>query len=35
VAFADGRRVPTAVVGGLVEFTLNTRRGAPADWAVT
>jgi hypothetical protein len=35
VAFANGRRVPSSAVGGLVEFTLHTRQGEPADWAVT
>jgi len=33
-AYANGQRVPSTVVGGLVRFTLHTRAGAPADWAV-
>jgi hypothetical protein len=35
VAWANGQRVPSTVVGGLVQFTLPTRAGQPADWAVT
>ena len=35
VAWADGRRVPSTVVDGLVQFTLPTRADGPADWAVT
>ena len=34
VAFAEGRRVRSRIVGGLVQFTLRARAGAPADWAV-
>jgi hypothetical protein len=35
VAYANGERVPSTVVGGLVQFTLPTHSGQPADWAVT
>ena len=35
VAYAGGSRVPDTVVGGLVQFTLPTRSGHPADWAVS
>jgi hypothetical protein len=35
VAYADGQQVPATVVGGLVQFTLPTRAGRAADWAVT
>lgn len=35
VAYADGQRVTSIVSGGLVQFTLPTRPGRPADWAVT
>jgi hypothetical protein len=35
VAYADGRRVPSTVANGLVEFMLRTQGGRPADWAVT
>jgi hypothetical protein len=35
VAYAGGSRVPDTVVGGLVQFTLATKAGRPADWAVT
>jgi hypothetical protein len=35
VAFADGRQVPATVVDGLVQFTLRTRAGRAADWAVS
>jgi hypothetical protein len=35
VAYAGGSRVPDTVVGGLVQFTLPTRAGHPADWAVS
>jgi hypothetical protein len=35
VAWANGRRVASSVVGGLVEFTLPTRPSTPADWSVT
>jgi hypothetical protein len=35
VAYAGGSRVPDAVVGGLVQFTLPTRAGHAADWAVS
>jgi Glycosyl hydrolase 36 superfamily, catalytic domain/Glycosyltransferase family 36 len=34
VAFADGRRVASAVRHGMVVFTLAVRAGRPADWAV-
>jgi hypothetical protein len=34
VAYANGSIVPSSVVGGLVQFTLSTRQGHPADWAV-
>jgi hypothetical protein len=34
VAYAGGSRVPATVVGGLVQFTLPTKPGRPADWAV-
>jgi hypothetical protein len=35
VAYANGHRVTSAVVGGLVQFVLGTRAGRAADWAVT
>jgi hypothetical protein len=35
VAYAAGVQVPSTVVDGLVEFTLNTRAGHAADWAVS
>jgi hypothetical protein len=35
VAYAGGSRVPDTVVGGLVQFTLLTKAGRPADWAVS
>jgi hypothetical protein len=35
VAYANGQRVASTVVDGLVQFTLPTRSGVPADWAVT
>jgi len=35
VAYAGKKQVPSAVVGGLVQFTLKTRAGKPADWAVS
>jgi hypothetical protein len=35
VAYAGGSRVPDTVVGGLVQFTLPTRAGHAADWAVS
>ena len=35
VAYAGGARVPDTVVGGLVQFTLPTRPGHAADWAVS
>jgi cellobiose phosphorylase len=35
VAYAGGSRVSDTVVGGLVRFTLATRPGHPADWAVS
>ena len=35
VAWANGRRVASTVAGGLVQFTLPTRPGVPADWALT
>ena len=35
VAYAGNARVPATVVGGLVQFTLPTRAGHPADWAVS
>ena len=35
VAWANGRQVPSTVVGGLVQFTLGAAAGRPADWAVT
>ncbi|HEV7584780.1 MAG TPA: hypothetical protein VGO14_03270 [Solirubrobacteraceae bacterium] len=35
VAYAGGARVPDTVVGGLVQFTLTTKAGRPADWAVS
>jgi hypothetical protein len=35
VAFVNGHRVRSAVAGGLVQFTLRTTNGRPADWAVT
>jgi hypothetical protein len=34
VAYANGQRVPSTVVDGLVRFTLATRPGEPGDWAV-
>jgi hypothetical protein len=34
VAFADGHQVSSRVVGGLVQFTLLTRPGVAANWAV-
>ena len=30
-----GWNVPATVVGGLVQFTLSTKAGRPADWAVS
>ncbi len=35
VAFANGAQVPHTVSGGLVQFTLQTTAGQPADWAVS
>jgi hypothetical protein len=35
VAYAGGSQVPDTVVGGLVQFTLATKAGRPADWAVS
>ena len=35
IAWANGAQVPDAVVGGLVQFTLSTKAGAAADWAVS
>jgi hypothetical protein len=35
IAYADGQQVRSTVVGGLVRFTLVTRAGRTADWAVT
>jgi hypothetical protein len=35
VAYAGGARVPDTVVAGLVQFTLPTRPGRRADWAVS
>ena len=35
VAYANGRRVESAIVGGLVQFTLQIEGGKAADWAVT
>ncbi|HEY2398510.1 MAG TPA: hypothetical protein VGH78_05905 [Solirubrobacteraceae bacterium] len=35
VAYAGGSPVPATVVGGLVQFTLPTKAGRPADWAVS
>jgi hypothetical protein len=35
VAWANGRKVPSIVTGGLVQFTLPIAAGEPADWAVT
>jgi hypothetical protein len=35
VAHAGGSRVPATVVAGLVQFTLATKAGHPADWAVS
>lgn len=34
IAFANGRRASTRVVGGLVQFTLPSTAGVPANWAV-
>jgi hypothetical protein len=34
-AYADGRPVPSSVSGGQAVFTLPTRAGQPADWALT
>jgi hypothetical protein len=34
-AFAGSKQVPATVVGGLVQFTLPTRAGRAADWAVS
>jgi Glycosyl hydrolase 36 superfamily, catalytic domain/Glycosyltransferase family 36 len=34
-AFAGGTQVPYTVVEGLVQFTLPTKAGRPADWAVS
>jgi hypothetical protein len=34
-AFAGGAQVPDTVAAGLVQFTLATKAGRPADWAVT
>jgi hypothetical protein len=34
VAFANGSPLPSTVVDGLVQFTLQTTAGQPADWAV-
>jgi hypothetical protein len=34
-AFAGGTAVPHTVVEGLVQFTLPTKPGRPADWAVS
>jgi hypothetical protein len=35
VAYADGVKVPDTVIGGLVQFTLHTHAGRPADWGLT
>jgi hypothetical protein len=35
VAYANGRRVPSRLLGGLVQFSLATRAGHPSNWAVT
>jgi hypothetical protein len=35
VAYADGRQVPATVVGGMVQFQLQIKNGAAADWAVS
>jgi len=35
VAWADGKQVAAQVAGGLVQFTLPTRAGRAADWAVS
>ena len=35
VAYADGQRVRSKVVGGLIQFALRTRSGQTSDWAVT
>ncbi|MFL5822180.1 MAG: GH36-type glycosyl hydrolase domain-containing protein [Solirubrobacteraceae bacterium] len=34
VAYANGHRVPSRVVGGLVQFSLHTLGSRPADWAI-
>jgi hypothetical protein len=34
-AYADGQPVPSTVSGGQAMFTLPTRAGQPADWALT
>ncbi len=34
VAYSGGHRVPSKLVGGLIQFQLKTRAGQPADWAV-
>jgi hypothetical protein len=35
IAYANNRRVPASVVGGLVQFTLPTKAGHAANWAVS
>jgi hypothetical protein len=35
IAWANGRQVPATVVGELVQFTLATKAGKPANWAVS
>ena len=35
VAYANGAQVPDTVAGGLVQFQLKIKAGAPADWAVS
>jgi hypothetical protein len=35
VAYSGGHRVPSKLVGGLIQFGLVTRSGQPSDWAVT
>jgi hypothetical protein len=34
-AFANGRRVPAGVQGGLVVFQVPAQANRPANWAVT
>ena len=35
IAYAGSKQVPATVVEGLVQFTLPTKAGKPANWAVS